>query len=161
MSIRLEQIDELKKRANVSYADAKEALEKCNEDILEALVYLEKNKKTNSEKASSALNNFSAKVNSLIRKGSNIRCIMKKQDRTILNLSLNMVILIGIITFPLIEFIALGLLIALFTGHRFRFEKISGEETKINDTLDKLSNAVDDAKRKLGENRADDTSAVK
>lgn len=38
MSFNLNQIDELKKRANVSYEDAKDALEKCNGDLIEALM---------------------------------------------------------------------------------------------------------------------------
>ena len=42
MSVNLELIDELRKRANVSYEDARDALEKCNGDMVEALIYLEK-----------------------------------------------------------------------------------------------------------------------
>ena len=49
MAVKLELIDELRKRANVSYEDAKDALEKCNGDIVEALIYLEKQNKTKTE----------------------------------------------------------------------------------------------------------------
>ena len=45
MSINLEQIDELRKRANVSYEDAKNALEQNAGNLIEALVYLEKQNK--------------------------------------------------------------------------------------------------------------------
>lgn len=45
MSISIEQIDLLRKRANVGYKEAKEALEKCNGDIVEALSYLEEQNK--------------------------------------------------------------------------------------------------------------------
>jgi len=44
--ITLEQVDKLRKRANVSYAEAKEALEKCNGDLLDAMVFLEQQGKT-------------------------------------------------------------------------------------------------------------------
>ena len=40
----LEKMDELRKRMNVSYAQAKEALEQCDGDLAEALVYLEEKK---------------------------------------------------------------------------------------------------------------------
>ena len=42
METTLEKIDEVRKRANVSYGEAKEALESCNGDVVEALIYLEK-----------------------------------------------------------------------------------------------------------------------
>ncbi len=41
----LEKVEKLREKANVSYEDAKEALEACNYDVLDALVYLEKNGK--------------------------------------------------------------------------------------------------------------------
>jgi len=43
--ITIEQIDELRKRLDVTYEEAKEALEACNGDMLEAIIYLEKTTK--------------------------------------------------------------------------------------------------------------------
>ena len=45
MKITLEQIDFLRERANVSYKEAKEALEQSEGDMVEALVMLEKQNK--------------------------------------------------------------------------------------------------------------------
>ncbi|WP_369702635.1 UBA domain-containing protein [Clostridium moutaii] len=45
MTISIEQIDSLRKRANVNYKKAKEELEKCNGDLVEALLYLEEQNK--------------------------------------------------------------------------------------------------------------------
>ncbi len=42
----LEKIEKLSERAKVSYDEAREALEACNWDILDAMVYLEKQGKT-------------------------------------------------------------------------------------------------------------------
>jgi hypothetical protein len=42
MSINIEQVEKLKERANVSYEDAKGALEQCGGDLLEAVIFLEK-----------------------------------------------------------------------------------------------------------------------
>ena len=41
----LEQVDKLRERANVSFEDAREALDQSNGDLLDALIYLEKNGK--------------------------------------------------------------------------------------------------------------------
>jgi nucleoid DNA-binding protein len=42
MEINIEQVEKLKERADVSYGDAKHALEQCNGDLLEAVIFLEK-----------------------------------------------------------------------------------------------------------------------
>lgn len=46
MKVTIEQVEKLQERANVSYEEAKDALEKCEGDILEALIMLEKDGKT-------------------------------------------------------------------------------------------------------------------
>lgn len=51
MSITLEKIDMIMQRANVSYKEAKEALEKHDGDILEALIELESEQKINNRNA--------------------------------------------------------------------------------------------------------------
>jgi len=38
----LEQVERLREKANVSFEEAKAALEACNDDLLEAIIYLEK-----------------------------------------------------------------------------------------------------------------------
>ena len=44
-NITLEKVDAIRERINVSYEKAKEALEIAEGDVLEALIYLEKDKK--------------------------------------------------------------------------------------------------------------------
>ena len=50
-NITLEQVDVVRERCNVSYAQAKEALEACNGDVLEAIIYIEQNQKKENEKS--------------------------------------------------------------------------------------------------------------
>jgi hypothetical protein len=149
MSTNLNQIDELRKRAKVSYSDAKEALDACNDDILEALVYLEKGNKTQSGKTG-----FFDKVGVLLKKGSNTRLIMYKQDNIIFSLSMNIAILITIIALPVIHIAVLAILVALFTGHRFKIVSNSSDTSKINQTLDKVSNAVDQIKENISKDNS-------
>lgn len=48
-----EKVEKLRERANVTYEEAKEALENSNWDILDAMIYLEKNGKTSGPEHSS------------------------------------------------------------------------------------------------------------
>ncbi|SHI10544.1 hypothetical protein SAMN02745823_02457 [Sporobacter termitidis DSM 10068] len=43
----LEQVEKLREKANVSFEEAKAALEACNDDLLDAIIYLEKQGRVN------------------------------------------------------------------------------------------------------------------
>jgi len=137
MSINVELIDELRKRANVSYEDAKEALEKNNGDLVEALIYLEKQNKVKTECGSS----FVSSVKKIIKKGNRIKFIIKKQESTILSLPLTAAVIITIVA-PYVTVI--GLIVAIFTGHRIKFQGENGEDMKVNKTVDKVTDIVGD-----------------
>ncbi|GIM28775.1 hypothetical protein CPJCM30710_14410 [Clostridium polyendosporum] len=147
MNINLELIDELRKRANVSYEEAKAALEKCNGNILEALVYLEKQNKVKSEEDNSLL----TKMKKLLAKGNSTKFIVKKKENIAISVP---VTLAGVVTVvaPHITILSLG--IALIAGYRIKFEGKNGENMKVNKTFDKISVAVDTAKKKLTEDDA-------
>jgi len=147
MKITLEMIDELRKRANVSFEDARDALEKCNGDLLESLIYLEKNNKIKTAGIEKKVCFFD-KIKAIIKKGNNIRFLIKKDEKTILNLSLTVSILIGIVAFH-VSIIAL--IIALLAGYRFKFEKSSGEDMKVNETINKMHDSIDNFKSKFAE----------
>ncbi|MBC2578777.1 DUF4342 domain-containing protein [Clostridium sp. DJ247] len=146
MKATLEQIDLLRQRANVSYKDAKEALEKCNNDIVEALIYLEKEKKTKENSEFSCSGSFIAKVKSLIKKGNKIKFIISKNENIILNLPINLIILITIIAPPLS---IAALLIVLFTNHKIRIKNEKNENMEVNKVFDKMSMVVNNAKNTL------------
>ena len=48
----LEKVEKLRQRANGSYEEAREALKECNGDLLDAMVYLEKQGKVNAPESS-------------------------------------------------------------------------------------------------------------
>jgi len=146
MSISLEQIEALRERAHVSYEEAKDALEKCNGDIVEALVYLEKNNKIKEEKVNSKCSSLWDKFLALIRKGNNTKFVIKKKDREIISMPVTVTIIATVIA-P--HFAVIGLIIALITGHRIKIEGKPGENMEINKTLNKVSDFVDNTKEKL------------
>lgn len=139
MSISLELIEKLRQRANVSYAEAKAALEKCNGDLLEALLELEKENKIKTE-TKDKVAGFWTSLKSLIKKCNATHFVISKQNETVLNLSLTILIILTILAAPIV---CAALLLALFTGHRFRLQKDGcEEEMKINKTFDDISTAA-------------------
>jgi hypothetical protein len=148
MTVRMENIDELRRRTNVSYEAAKDALEKCNDDILEALVYLEKHNLARPSAACENKESLWVKFKKLVRKGNNTRFIIHRKEVNILSLPVTLAVIITIIA-PYLTFI--GLIVALFTGYRIKFQGKGMECGKVNKMMDKVAESVDCAKRKMSE----------
>lgn len=145
MGITLEQIDILRKRANVNYKEAKEALEKFDGDMVEALAYLEEEEKIKPEKNISN-SSFYKDSKNFISKLNNINFVVSKDGKTVLNISSLLALIIGIFTFP----ISLAIIVLLVvTHHKIRLEKSNGEECGINDKIDKLSKDFTSATDKI------------
>jgi len=153
MSINLEQIDELRKRANVSYEDAKNALEQCEGNLIEALVYLEKQNKIKPEEKpfnESTCNGskFFKIVKKLVKKGNETKLIVKKEDTVVLNICVTLCIILSIVATPLV---ILALIFALATNHKIRIQKKNDENLEVNKIFDKMSVAVNKVTTKITE----------
>lgn len=133
--IELEQIEFIRERANVTYAEAREALAKSGYNLVETLVYLEQQQKVKEYKAagkgrSGALDTLERWMNmagEYISKGNAIRFVISKKSVTAINLPLNIIILATIFMPPVI---ILGILAALFTNHKIKFERPPAAESK-------------------------------
>jgi len=83
----LEKIDELRKRLNLSYREAREALERANGDLLEALIQNETNNKAEGQ---SELEKWSAmlveRVRSILHQGKVTRVKLKKDGQTVVEI---------------------------------------------------------------------------
>ena len=148
MSINLEQIDELRKRANVSYEDAKNALEQSAGNLIEALVYLEKQNKIKPEETPYSENKFFKKVKKLIKTGNETKFIVKKDDTVVLNICVTLAIITSIVATPLV---VAALIFALVTDHKIRIQKKNHEESQVNKIFDKMSVAVNKVTTKITE----------
>lgn len=142
MSIRLEQIDELRRRGNMSYEDAKEALERSEGDMVEAIIHLERENKIKAKKGFEEKDSILDKIKALIKKGNEIRFIMNKKDKIVLNLSLNVSILIAIFAFHVA---IVGLILALICGYRIKLQTSEGGEVKVNQTLNRVQDSIQEA----------------
>ncbi|WP_017413844.1 DUF4342 domain-containing protein [Clostridium tunisiense] len=151
MTVRLENIDEVRRRANVSYEDAKAALEMCNDDIVEALVYLEREKKFKTSAQYEERPSLWDKFKALVKKGNNTSFIIRKRENTIFSMPVTAAVIITIIA-PYLTVI--GVLSAFFTGHRVKFQGKNGDCTGVNSVFDKVANTVDNVKKDFSENKA-------
>ena len=139
MSIDLQTIDQLRERAQVSYTQAKEALEATDGDILEALIWLEeKGNRTGStqephhdstddgptyhhhRRTRSGLSDFGRRLEDGVRDLHQMRFKILKDDVILLNLPATIALILGIVSIP-ISLIAL--MAALLLRYRIILEK--------------------------------------
>jgi hypothetical protein len=146
MKVTLEQIDELRKRANVGYKEAKEALEMFDGDLVEALSYLDGEKKIKSDCINGS--DIFGKIKGLISKGNKIKLKISKNEATIINVPITLVVIVGICVFP---FLAASMILSIITGCKIRLVKENGEDCSINKHIEKVSNAVNNATQKVTE----------
>lgn len=131
VNITLEQIDLIMQRANVSYAEAKEALIQTNGDVVEALLLLEKTSKIKTTKDSSS----TQKVTSFIDKLNATTFILKKKDRVYVDVPLSIALIAILLSFH-VSIVAL--IIVLFFGIRIDIKGENDVARKINSTMNQF-----------------------
>ncbi|NMC26949.1 MAG: DUF4342 domain-containing protein [Syntrophomonadaceae bacterium] len=140
MAVSLELVEMLRERARVSYEEARAALEKCEGDIVEALVYLEQQGKIKPpQTATICMYGFGEKLKQWFKACNETKLVVSKNDRIMMDLSLTVVIIVTVFIPPLT---VIGLLVALFTGHKIRFERPGSTDMQINKTFDEMSSAA-------------------
>ena len=134
-NITLEQIDLIMKRANVTYSEAKEALEQCNGDTLEALVLLEKQDKIkgSTKACKGSERTFGESIKAFVKKLNATRFILKKEEKNFVDVPLSLA-LIAILFCCYFSIVAL--IIAYCCGYRIH---IIGE----NDVAEKINEGMD------------------
>lgn len=134
MSVSLEKIDMLMERANISYKEAKEALERHNGDMVEALIYLEASQKTNSGQKKSAprprpnpsnRRDFFEDINAFFKKMHKTTFSIHKNEHRAVDLPLTIAALIIFFTLPVSIFVILATLIL---GYRIRITDEKGKK---------------------------------
>ncbi|MCL2045337.1 MAG: ubiquitin [Oscillospiraceae bacterium] len=177
----LEKVEKLREKADVSFADAKEALEANNGDILDALIYLEEQGKAtvpagggyfsgataqNTQKHHSQSHESSSK-----NKGESFGDMMKRFGRFMLMLlrkgnsnflearkgdkELFTIPVTAVALFLLFLFwVTIPLfIISLFCGVRYHFRGEDLGRDSVNSVLDKAASVVEDAKKTYVDNK--------
>ena len=149
-----EMVEKLRAKANVSYEEAKAALEASDWDILDALVLLESEGKVKGEEAApefttqqkpvqKAKNDHDVKegiakvwklLKKLFQKGNSNQFVISRNGQEILPMPITVAVVVALMLWPAS---AIALIISLFFGVRYTFRGPDISE-KVNDTVNKV-----------------------
>jgi hypothetical protein len=171
----LEMVDKLKNRAQVTYEEAKEALEASGDDLLEALIYLEKQGKTpppenggyysSQGRAAAVLGSAGAGQNTGKKDGAGQTLgrifnwcgrFIQKSCANIFevwrneNAIISMPVLFLILALIFFFWVSVPLLIiGLFCGCRYRFRGKEVEKFGVNHVMDAAADAADSFRQEV------------
>lgn len=129
----LDKIDAIVARTSCTYKEAKEALDLCDGDMIEAIVYIEEGRNSWSENISEKGDHLMDKLKEILRKGNVTKIVVKRDGRVIMNLPVTAAVVGGIISAPLA---LIGLGSALLSKCVIEVEKEDGEIININNLVD-------------------------
>lgn len=126
MKITLEQIDLLRKRTNAGYKEAKEALEYADGDIVGALAYLDEQGKEKKTKMGTDGGGLMDKIRKWYQRGKEIKLVVSKEGKDYLRISLNMLIILGLIFNFWLTPALVAAVLAILLGYKVYFEDHAG-----------------------------------
>lgn len=144
--ITIEKIDIIRDRTKVSYAEAKEALEICDGNVVDALIHVEENKKKKREEMYIGKDEFIKWIKDLINKGNINRIKIKKGDKVIADIPVTAGVAVTIAGLWASPFIALALFAAALTQVTIEITKTDGTVEVVNKII---KSTVDDVKDKV------------
>lgn len=150
MEITLEKVDKVRERTGVSYGEAKKALEICEGDVLDAIIFLEENiKNENNEGEESnkteSIEDFKQWLKELINKGNVSRIKVSKDEKIIVDVPVNAGIAAGVIAIIIPPILAFVVVAAVVTQVTIEITKVDGSIEVVNKYISK---AVSTAKEK-------------
>ena len=83
----INKIDQIRERMGVTYQQAKEALDKSGGDLVQALIYLENNKKKWDDKLDEKSRQLLEYIRDTIKKGNVTKVRLKKGDKVVFEVS--------------------------------------------------------------------------
>lgn len=150
-NITLEKVDMVKERTGVSYEKAKEALEICEGDVLEALIYIEKTQsilednkesKEDTNINSISIEELKAWFKHVIEKGNITRIKIKKDDNELIDVPVNAGIAAGVVAIIIPPVLAACVIAAIATQITIEITKEDGSVEVINKYVSKVANDV-------------------
>lgn len=155
--ISLEKIDIIRERTGITYTEAKEALEACDGNVVDALIYIEKNDKSRyniKEEIYTSKEEFIKWLKDIIKKGNVNRIIIKKDEKVVTDIPVNAGLAAGIVAFYVPVLAIIGVLTAVFTKLTIEIVKSDGSVEVVNKII---KNKAQDVKEKVD----DFTSEIK
>ena len=143
----LEKLDLIRERVGVSYKEAKEALEICNGDDVEAIIYIEDKKIENPSPVFTTLEGFKKWLMELIGKGNINRIKIKKEDKVLVNVPVNAGVAVGFIAVIWTPIMLASVATAVVARLTIEITKADGSVEIVNTVI---KNSVQDVGNKLG-----------
>jgi hypothetical protein len=145
--ITLEKVDIIRERTGVTYSEAKNALEMCSGDVVDALIYLEADKENLEPYTYTTKDEFMNWIKGVIRKGNVTRIKIRKDEKVIVDIPVNAGIAVtGIAYLIATPLLALGVLSAVVAKVTIEITKEDGSVEVVNKII---RNTVDEAKGKF------------
>ncbi len=150
-----EMVEELVNKANISYQEAKDALETADWNMLEAMLMLEKAGRVNASCCSAkksgsfkaCCGKFASSVHGFIRKCNSNNFIVSRDGKSVITLPITLALIIILIS---CEFSLPIMILALFFGFRYSFigpDFANG--CKANNIMAKASSAAESVKNSV------------
>ncbi|HSH36321.1 DUF4342 domain-containing protein [Schnuerera sp.] len=134
MDISLEQVDMVVERTGVTFAEAKDALERTDGDVVDAIILIEKNRTSWSDDVADRSQQMIDKVKEILRKGNVTKITVKKDGEILMNIPVTAAALGSIISVPLA---LIGLGSAIVSKCTIEVLKEDGEVININNLMAK------------------------
>jgi translation elongation factor EF-Ts len=148
--ITLEKIDIIRERTGVSYTDAKEALEVCEGNVVDALIYIEQDKKSTINNIYTTKDEFLDWIKDLVKRGNINRVRIKKDDKIIIDIPVNAGIAATLTALIWPPLIAIGILTAVVTKVTIEITKDDGSVEIVNKIIkNNVKDTVQDVKDKM------------
>lgn len=168
----LEKVERLRERADVSYEEAKKALDECDGNLLDAMVYLEKQgkvkkpeqtsyttqyeepkdfenagkKEKNSSGIKDMLNRFFSWCGRTIQKGNQSYFKVDRNGENIIRVPVTVFVLLVVLFFWILFWI---LIAGLFLGCRYSFEGVGDIHVDVNKAMDRAADTADSIKNEF------------
>lgn len=160
MDITLEKVDQVRERTGVSYAEAKNALEISNGDVLNAIILIEEKAKydsANENNKSETIDEFKAWLKDLINKGNITRIKITKDGKKLVDVPVNAGIAAGVIAVIIPPILAFVVVAAVVTQVTIEITKADGTvevvnkyiSAAVNEAKDKATDFADKVKEKV------------
>lgn len=179
----LEMVEKLRQRANVSYDEAKAALDACGDDLLEAMIYLERQRKANPPSGGGCysteqghaepggagegcyaepprhasfgqtLERFWQWLCKVVDKGNTNNFEIWREDQRILSLPVTVLVVLAVFCFYVVVPL---LIVGLFFSCKYRFSGPDLSRSQANSVMDTAARAADDLKREVMQKNAQD-----
>ncbi|MCY6484243.1 DUF4342 domain-containing protein [Clostridium aestuarii] len=161
--ISLEKIDIIRERTGVTYTEAKEALEKCDGNVVDALIYIEKNQSNIKDDLYTTKDEFMKWMKETVKKGNVNRIRIKKDKKVIVDIPVNMGLAAGAVALLWPPLVAVGVLTAVFTKITVEIVKSDGSvevfnkiiRNKAKDVKNKVDDITTDMKDKVDDVKND------